>query len=165
MLLALDRVQVPPARLLPRVPRPPRMRGSLGEILHRGRGDADDGRRAVLGVLRQQLVQEVVEPFAGQADAVDHAAFDFGDAGRRVAVAQVAADRLGQGREQSMNFLREHVELTQSIEERIRLHFGLIPQSGDEPAAPAEPAPKGGEPYASRRAPALTTGEVAARRR
>ena len=33
-------------------------------------------------------------------------------------------DRLGQGREQSMNFLREHVELTQSIEERIRLHLG-----------------------------------------
>ena len=55
-------------------------------------------------------------------------------------------DRLGQGREQSMNFLREHTDLTQSIEERIRLHFGLIPQSGEEPAAPvaapAEAAPK-----------------------
>ena len=57
-------------------------------------------------------------------------------------------DRLGQGREQSMNFLREHIELTQSIEERIRLHFGLIPQSDGGEVAVAEkadaaaPAPK-----------------------
>ena len=47
-----------------------------------------------------------------------------------------------------MNFLREHIELTQSIEERIRLHFGLIPQSDGGEVAVAEkadaaaPAPK-----------------------
>ena len=46
-------------------------------------------------------------------------------------------DRLGQGREQSMNFLREHTELTQSIEERIRIHFGLIPQGAGEEITPA----------------------------
>ena len=54
-------------------------------------------------------------------------------------------DRLGQGREQSMNFLREHRAYSEH-RRRIRLHFGLIPQSGEEPAAPvaapAEPAPK-----------------------
>ena len=47
-------------------------------------------------------------------------------------------DRLGQGREQSSNFIRSNPEVMKDIEERIRLHFGLVPEVTDE-ASPAEP--------------------------
>lgn len=44
-------------------------------------------------------------------------------------------DRIGQGREQSCQFLKENQELTKTIEERILLHFGLVPPSGEELSA------------------------------
>ena len=47
-------------------------------------------------------------------------------------------DRLGQGREQSSNFIRNNPEVMKDIEERIRLHFGLVPEVEGEAQA-AEP--------------------------
>ena len=47
-------------------------------------------------------------------------------------------DRLGQGREQSSNFIRSNPEVMKDIEERIRLHFGLVPEVEGEAQA-AEP--------------------------
>ena len=44
-------------------------------------------------------------------------------------------DRLGQGREQSSNFMRNNPEVMQDIEERIRLHFGLVPENPEEAKA------------------------------
>ncbi|MEL6544074.1 MAG: recombinase RecA [Myxococcota bacterium] len=36
-------------------------------------------------------------------------------------------ERLGQGRDQSKNFLMQNVDTARDIEERVRLHFGLVP--------------------------------------
>ena len=41
-------------------------------------------------------------------------------------------ERIGQGREQSCQFLKENKELTKTIEERILLHFGLVPPNTAE---------------------------------
>ena len=53
-------------------------------------------------------------------------------------------ERIGQGREQSCKFLSENNELRNSIEERIRLHFGLIPEKAEDSKealpAPSKPA-------------------------
>ncbi|MED5463766.1 MAG: recombinase RecA [Myxococcota bacterium] len=53
-------------------------------------------------------------------------------------------ERIGQGREQSCKFLSENNELRSSIEERIRLHFGLIPEKAEDSKealpAPSKPA-------------------------
>ncbi len=38
-------------------------------------------------------------------------------------------ERIGQGREQAQRFLRENPKLAHDIEERIRLHFGLVPEA------------------------------------
>ncbi len=44
-------------------------------------------------------------------------------------------ERIGQGREQSMRFLEEHPDNAADIEERIRLHFGLVPEVVERAAA------------------------------
>ncbi len=46
-------------------------------------------------------------------------------------------ERIGQGRDQAREFLRTHEPMAQEIEERVRLHFGLVPQVRAEPAAAA----------------------------
>jgi recombination protein RecA len=54
------------------------------------------------------------------------------------------SERIGQGREQSTQFLRENETMAQDLEERIRLHFGLVPE-GDTQAQKSKtstPAPK-----------------------
>ena len=38
-------------------------------------------------------------------------------------------ERIGQGREQSCEFLRNHAEMARDIEERIRIHVGLVPDA------------------------------------
>jgi recombination protein RecA len=49
-------------------------------------------------------------------------------------------DRIGQGREQSKEFLATHPEMARGIEERVRLHFGLVPEpTSGEDAAVADP--------------------------
>lgn len=55
-------------------------------------------------------------------------------------------DRLGQGREQSSNFIGSNPEIMQDIEERIRLHFGLVPEvkgEVEEPEQGTAPAKEG----------------------
>ena len=38
-------------------------------------------------------------------------------------------ERIGQGREQATEYLKQHAEISTDVEERIRLHFGLVPDS------------------------------------
>jgi recombination protein RecA len=47
-------------------------------------------------------------------------------------------DRLGQGREQSSNFILGKPEVMKDIEERIRLHFGLVPEVKGEAQEPEQ---------------------------
>ncbi len=48
-------------------------------------------------------------------------------------------ERLGQGRDQSKEFLRQNADIARDIEERVRLHFGLIPDvAGNEAQAKVE---------------------------
>jgi recombination protein RecA len=49
-------------------------------------------------------------------------------------------ERIGQGRENTKEFLREHPEMTATIEQRLRAHHGM-PGTGGPPAAdePSEP--------------------------
>lgn len=49
-------------------------------------------------------------------------------------------DRIGQGRENTKEFLREHPEVAARIEERIRQKLGLPSLLGEKPAVPSEPA-------------------------
>jgi recombination protein RecA len=56
-------------------------------------------------------------------------------------------ERIGQGREQSCKFLSENSELCSSIEERIRLHFGLIPEKAE---ASKEALPAASKPAAQK---------------
>jgi recombination protein RecA len=46
-------------------------------------------------------------------------------------------ERIGQGRENTKDFLREHPDMAATIEQRVRAHFGV----GQTPAAPAGEAP------------------------
>ena len=51
------------------------------------------------------------------------------------------SERIGQGRENTKEYLREHPEMTASIEQRLRAHHGLpgtgaTPGAADEPPAP-----------------------------
>jgi recombination protein RecA len=51
-------------------------------------------------------------------------------------------ERLGQGKEQSRTFLREHPEVTAEIAGKIREHFGVDPSAdGDKDAAAGEETP------------------------
>jgi recombination protein RecA len=47
-------------------------------------------------------------------------------------------ERIGQGREQSCNFLQQNPQMLSDIEERIRLHFGLVPDTTPNSKKPAE---------------------------
>jgi recombination protein RecA len=49
-------------------------------------------------------------------------------------------DRLGQGRDNSRNYLEENKQLAVEIEKKIRAKFGLV--DGDKPAEKKEPAPE-----------------------
>jgi recombination protein RecA len=51
------------------------------------------------------------------------------------------SERMGQGREQSKAFLQQNPALMVELEERIRLHFGLVPQVG-KPQGTAEASPE-----------------------
>jgi recombination protein RecA len=55
-------------------------------------------------------------------------------------------ERIGQGREQAIEYLKQHPESTSDIEERIRLHFGLVPEPrpAEGEAAVAAAATEGG---------------------
>lgn len=57
-------------------------------------------------------------------------------------------ERIGQGRDQAIEYLKQHAEMALDVEERIRLHFGLVPEAraaaiaqgeADGQAATAEP--------------------------
>jgi len=52
-------------------------------------------------------------------------------------------ERIGQGREQACEYMKQHGNISSDVEERIRLHFGLVPDTkADGPAAAAsESAP------------------------
>jgi recombination protein RecA len=47
-------------------------------------------------------------------------------------------DRIGQGREQSKEFLSNNKQMARDIEERVRLHFGLVPETTEEPKEEAK---------------------------
>jgi recombination protein RecA len=52
----------------------------------------------------------------------------------------VDGERIGQGRENSKDFLREHPDVAEGIERKLRARFGLTtPAPGDTPAAQPEP--------------------------
>jgi recombination protein RecA len=53
----------------------------------------------------------------------------------------IDGDRIGQGRENTKDFLREHGDIAQKIEDKIRTHFGLAPQGPKAAAPQPEPAP------------------------
>ncbi len=55
--------------------------------------------------------------------------------------------RIGQGREQALDFLKQNQQLASDIEERVRLHFGLVPDVKPAAApAPEAAASEEGEP-------------------
>lgn len=79
-------------------------------------------------------------------------------------------DRIGQGREQSMEFLRKNMPRANELEQRIRTHFALPKRSDDKVSAPAASAvdpsaaaAKGAAATAGNRQAAAVDGE--ARRR
>jgi len=51
-------------------------------------------------------------------------------------------DRIGQGRENTKDFLREHPEIARNLEERIRQKLGLQTAPATPPPAEPEPAPR-----------------------
>lgn len=65
-------------------------------------------------------------------------------------------ERLGQGRDQSREFLRQNVDTAREIDERVRLHFGLVPET---PGAPRPPASMKSEAEATARAHAKGKAE------
>jgi len=60
------------------------------------------------------------------------------------------SDRIGQGREQAIEYLNQHPDLAADVEERVRLHFGLVP----------EPRPVPGSAEAEATAVAAAAGET-----
>jgi recombination protein RecA len=61
-------------------------------------------------------------------------------------------DRIGQGREQSCAFLTENPHIADELEERIRLHFGLIPPSVEQEEKPVSSSQKADTPNSSTKA-------------
>jgi recombination protein RecA len=51
-------------------------------------------------------------------------------------------ERLGQGRDQSRDFLKANEPIANDIEERVRLHFGMVPSTAPSAKAPGEPITK-----------------------
>ena len=68
------------------------------EIVGRRRGDVGDERWGEPLVVGNLMVEEIVEALGRQPDRVDHAAFDFGHARRRIAVAMPARHGLAHER-------------------------------------------------------------------
>ena len=66
-----------------------------GDVLARGAHDVDDQRHGQLGELRQVLLEVAVEALVGQPDRVDHAAGQLPQPRRRVALARLERDGLG----------------------------------------------------------------------
>ena len=66
-----------------------------GDVLARRAHDVDDQRHRQLGELRQVLVEVAVEALVGQPDRVDHAAGQLPQPRRRVALARLERDGLG----------------------------------------------------------------------
>jgi recombination protein RecA len=63
----------------------------------------------------------------------------------------VDGDRIGQGRENTKEFLREHHEVAQAVEQKIRAHFGLGGQTAaTEPQAARTDQPKSDAKRANR---------------
>jgi recombination protein RecA len=60
------------------------------------------------------------------------------------------SERIGQGREQAIEYIKAHGEIASDVEERIRLHFGLVPDT----------RPDVGEAEATATAVAAATGEA-----
>ncbi len=58
--------------------------------------------------------------------------------------------RIGQGRDNAMNFMREHSEISDTVELKVRTHFGLIDKPADGEAKPSEP-PDNVTPMADKR--------------
>ncbi len=54
-------------------------------------------------------------------------------------------ERLGQGRDQSRDFLKANEAISNDIEERVRLHFGMVPTGAPSAKTPGEPIAKGSE--------------------
>ena len=68
------------------------------EVFGGGGGDIGDQRRGEALVVGNLVVEEIGEALGRQPDRVDHAAFDLGDARRRVAVAMAARHGLADQR-------------------------------------------------------------------
>ena len=47
-------------------------------------------------------------------------------------------ERIGQGRDQACDFLRQNGRLVADLEERVRLHFGLVPEARPNPDSSPE---------------------------
>ena len=60
------------------------------------------------------------------------------------------SERIGQGRENTKDFLREHPEVAQAIEGKIRARFGLMAAAGREGPRPEGHRPEGHRPEAAR---------------
>ncbi len=58
----------------------------------------------------------------------------------------VDGDRIGQGRENAKDFLREHAQLADSIEQKLRAKFALPGTIAPTAAAPEAPKPEGKKP-------------------
>ncbi|MEZ0313599.1 MAG: recombinase RecA [Myxococcota bacterium] len=54
-------------------------------------------------------------------------------------------ERLGQGRDQSRDFLKANEPIANDIEERVRLHFGMVPSTAPSAKTPGEPITKSGD--------------------
>jgi len=72
---------------------------------------------------------------------------EFGIVEKSGAWYAVDGDRIGQGRENAKEFLREHPEVAQSVEQKVRARFGLL--GATPPATPAAPEPSKPEPAKS----------------
>jgi recombination protein RecA len=69
-------------------------------------------------------------------------------------------ERIGQGREQSKEFLRNNPRMTGDIEERVRLHFGLVPEPSQADAPQESEADQEAVATASAAAEAHAKGEA-----
>lgn len=78
--------------------------------------------------------------FSRVGDILDLAT-DLGIADKAGAWYSYKGERIGQGREQSLEFLRQNNTLAQELETRIRQHFGLA-STPASPAAPTSASPK-----------------------
>ena len=69
-------------------------------------------------------------------------------------------DRLGQGREQACDFLRQNGQICSDLEERIRLHFGLVPPTADAPSKQQKEAEEAAKEHAEGKAAGGGNGSI-----